>query len=66
MQADAIWTASYERPQYARKRATDLQITGPSMRGAHTLCAKAPQAGGVYYAGSETTTTTYMPPTSRY
>jgi hypothetical protein len=68
VQEEAIWTACYQRPQFARKRATDLLVTGPSIRSAAALGTKAPQASGVYanYAGSETTTTTYIPAPSRY
>lgn len=62
-----VWTHSYARPQYARKRCPDLAITAPGMRdGALAATGRAPQARGVYaYEGSVTSTTTYMSPTVR-
>ena len=72
-QSSALKNATYEPPKFARKRATDLMITGPSMRAAGAPSRGGSGGGGFRTAanmgyaascvGSETTT---VAPTSYY
>ena len=72
-QSAAVRNAKYEAPKFARKRATDLMITGPSMRasGPPSRGASGGSSGRVAnfgyaasMAGTECTTT--VAPTSYY
>ncbi|KAK9812795.1 hypothetical protein WJX72_003948 [[Myrmecia] bisecta] len=50
-QQAALHNATYERPQFARRRCLDLQITGPSLRGG-AAAARPASAGGMAAAGA--------------
>ena len=75
-QSAALKNAVYEAPRFARRRASDLMITGPSMRGPGPPSRGGGGGGGGYrggnmgYAasmvGSECTTVVTQAPTSYY
>ena len=74
-QSAALVNAVYETPRFARRRASDLMITGPSMRGAPSSRGGSGGGGGhrggnMGYAGSmvgsECTTVVTQAPTSYY
>ena len=75
-QSAALKNAVYEAPRFARRRASDLMITGPSMRGAGPSTRGSGGGGGGHrggnmgYAasvmGSECTTVITQAPTSYY
>ena len=62
-QASAVWTANYSAPQYGRKRATDLMVTGPTLRGGGGSGAR-PGSSGAYYARANDDATTYVSSTT--
>ncbi|GAX73448.1 hypothetical protein CEUSTIGMA_g900.t1 [Chlamydomonas eustigma] len=63
-QSSAVWTAKYSPPQYGRKRATDLMITGPSLRANSQGRPNSARAGGGYYARAADDATTYVSSTT--
>ena len=71
-QSAALKNAVYEAPRFARKRATDLMITGPSLRGAAppSRGGGGHRGGNMGYAasmvGSEVTTVVTQAATSYY
>ena len=76
-QSAALKNAVYEAPRFARRRASDLMITGPSMRGPGPPSRGGSGGGGGGYrggnmgyaasmVGSECTTVVTQAPTSYY
>eukprot|EP00955_Chlamydomonas_euryale_P000669 7710-Chlamydomonas_euryale.AAC.1 len=59
----AVWTASYQAPQYGRKRNTDLMVTGPTLRGGSRPGSAAPYAAAPRMADDATT---YVSSTTHY
>jgi NIMA (never in mitosis gene a)-related kinase len=65
-QQASAWTANYTPPAHGRKRATDLMVTGPSLRGGGGANRPGSAAGGYARANDDATTyissTTYQRP----